>query len=361
MFEFKPDYEQAKERIEAWWHCEVIDRAMTYIMFAKPEEERVPVPDSRHATLRERWMDAEFVARRALANLSNTVFYADSMPLAYPNLGPDIMAAFYGCELEFGETTSWSIPILKDWEPSSVARIRLNLNGFYFKKIMEITDALLDVGRGKFIVGYTDLHGAADTVAALRDPQMLNIDVLEHPEEVKKLCRRVTQGLLKVYDIFYDKLTAEGMPSTTWMHIIHEGKMHVPSNDFSCMVSDKVMEELFIADTICECAHMDRNIYHLDGPQALRFLDRIMEIPNLHAIQWVPGANRDYWKNWVHVYQRIQNAGKALVIYVPANDLEDVFRCLKPEGVWLWVQGVKDKQEADAALKKVAGWTRKRS
>jgi len=360
MFEFKPDYEKAKQRIEAWWHCEVTDRAMTYIMFPKPDKEQAPVPKKEHATLRERWLDTEFIVERTLAHISNTVYYADAMPIAYPNLGPDIMAAFYGCELDFGESTSWSVPILHDWKPGSVRRIKLDLDGFYFKKILELTDALLEVGRGRFIVGYTDLHGAADTVAAFRDPQALNIDVLEHPEEVKKLCRRVTDGLLKVYDIFHEKLSAAGMPSTSWMQVIHDGgKFHIPSNDFSCMVSDRIMDELFIEDTVKECAHMDRNIYHLDGPQALRYLDRIMAIPNMQAIQWVPGAGRDYWRKSVDVYKRIQAAGKALVIYIPAKDLDDLFEHLRPEGVWVWLSGVSNKEDADAALKKIAKWTRR--
>ena len=32
-------------------------------------------------------------------------------------------------------------------------------------------------------------------------------------------------------------------------------------------------------------------------------------------------------------YQRIQKAGKALVVYLPAGDLDDIFSCLRPEGV----------------------------
>jgi len=359
MFEFKPDYEEAKRRIEAWWRCEVIDRAMTYISFPKAERERVPVPEKTHASLRDRWLDSRYLAQRALAHASNTVYYADSMPVAMPNLGPDIMAAFYGCELEFGETTSWSVPILHDWRPESLAKIRLDTSGFYFRKMMELTDAFLEASQGRFIVAYTDLHGSADIVAAFRDPQNLCLDVIEHPREVKALCRRVTGDLLHVYDIFHEKLSAAGMPSSSWMPLICEGKYHIPSNDFSCMVSDEVMEDLFMEHTERECAHMDRNIYHLDGPQALRYLDRIMAMPNLHAMQWVPGAGRDDWRRWIDVYQHIQRAGKALVIYLRARDLDELFPHLMPEGVWLHIGGVKDKDEADAALGKIARWGRK--
>jgi hypothetical protein len=180
--------------------------------------------------------------------------------------------------------------------------------------------------------------------------------VLEHPEEVKKLCHRVTDDLLRVYDMFHAKLSAADMPSSSWMPLVCDGKFHIPSNDFSCMVSDRVLEELFIAETERECAHMDRCIYHLDGPQALRFLDRVMAIPNLHAIQWVPGAGHDDWRLRVDVYRRIQAAGKPFVIYLNARDLDDLFEALRPEGAWLGLGGISNRDEADAALRKIARW-----
>jgi hypothetical protein len=29
--------------------------------------------------------------------------------------------------------------------------------------------------------------------------------------------------------------------------------------------------------------------------RSLRYLDCLLEIPEIHAIQWVPGAGREYW------------------------------------------------------------------
>ena len=46
---------------------------------------------------------------------------------------------------------------------------------------MEMTDALIEAAKGKFIVGCTDLHGGGDAVAAFRDPAELLIDTIEKP------------------------------------------------------------------------------------------------------------------------------------------------------------------------------------
>lgn len=306
-------------------------------------------------------MDTEYVVARASARLGNTVHFADSLPIAWPNLGPEIFSAFYGCEMDYGETTAWSRPILADLSAESVADLHLDTDSFYFRKLVEMTDALIEAGRGRFIVGYTDLHGGGDAIAAFRDPQELLIDTIEHPREIKALCERITAEFLAVYDLFHEKLSAAGMPSTTWLGATCKGKYHVPSNDFSCMISDAAFEDLFIPGIIRECRHMDRCIYHLDGPQAFRYLNRLLDIPEIHAIQWVAGTGRDYWANWIEVYQRIQARHKAFQISVPLRDLDRLFEALSPEGVWISsVPGVAGREQAEAALAKIAAWTRRR-
>ena len=104
---------------------------------------------------------------------------------------------------------------------------------------------------------------------------------------------------------------------------------------------------------------MDRCLYHLDGPQALRHLDLLLEIPEIDAIQWVPGAGRDYWADWIHVYRKIQEAGKSLqLLSVPVTDLHLLFESLRPEGVWLSnLSGIQTRAEAAAALKAIGRWT----
>jgi hypothetical protein len=356
MFELKPDFPEVLQRYEAWWACEIVDRPLTSITFPKPASEQVPVPDKAHETLRDRWMDTTYTVERTVAELTNTVYAADALPVTIPNLGPEVFSAFYGCPLEFGESTSWSEPVLESWEPEAVAELQLDRTNVYFQKILELTDALLDVGRGRFIVGYTDLHPGGDAIAAFRDPETLCIDMIEHPDAIKALVEQITGDFLEVYDLYHDKLSGAGMPSTTWLKATCEGKYHVPSNDFSCMISDAMFEDVFIPGIIRECRHMDRNIYHLDGPQALRFLDWLLALPEIHAIQWVPGAGQNDWTQWIDVYQRVQAAGKAFCLSVPVWELDMLFEALRPEGAWVTVAGVADQDEVEAVMQRMAGW-----
>ena len=361
MFELKPDFEEVLERYEAWWDCDIIDRPLFSIAFPAPQDERQPLPQKTHATIRDRWLDTEHVTASEEAHLRNTVHFADRLPVAWPNLGPEIFSAFYGCEMEYGEDTAWSMPILSDWSEETVNAVRLDRDGFFFQKAMEMTDAFIEAGKDTFIVGPTDMHGGGDAIAAFRDPQKLLVDTIETPDAIKTLCDRVTTDFLEVYDMFYEKLADAGMPSTAWLPATCKGKFHVPSNDFSCMISEEAFEDLFIPGIIRECQHMDRCIYHLDGPDALRYVDRLLEIPEIDAIQWVAGAGNGPWSKWIEVYQRIQNKNKALEICsVPAKDLSHLFEVLAPEGVWISsVSGVTNRDEAEAVLRKMRTWTKR--
>ena len=134
MFAFKPDYEESKRRIDAFWERELIDRPVVQFGLAKPREERVPLPTSNHATSAERWLDTEYQAELHLASLSNAEFLGDTMPVAWPNLGPEIFPAFYGCPIHFGDYgTSWTDPILHDWD--EVDKLRLDWQNPYMLKL----------------------------------------------------------------------------------------------------------------------------------------------------------------------------------------------------------------------------------
>jgi hypothetical protein len=301
-------------------------------------------------------MDVGYQVALAEARIAGAVYAGDALPIVHPNLGPEVFSAFYGCPLEFGETTSWSRPILESWDHREVERLRLDRSGEVFRTLLALTDALIEAGRGRFIVGYTDIHPGGDAAAAFRDPQQLCLDVLERPDQVRALVERITDDFLEVFDFYHGRLSAAGMPSTTWLHAVSTGKMHVPSNDFSCMISTADFERIFLPALVRECRHMTRCIYHLDGPQALRHLDLLLRIPEIQAIQWVAGANRDHWADWIDVYRRIQRAGRSLVVTVPAPELGRLFEVLRPEGAWLVITGIEDDAGAEAALAAVSRW-----
>jgi len=356
MFQFKPDYAEAKARIDAFWQREIIDRPIVQFHVAKSREEQVELPVSRHATTAERWMDAQFQAELALARLSNAEYLGETLPIAYPNLGPEIFSSFYGCPINFGDYgTSWTEPIIEDW--SQAEPIALDENSPYLLKLEEMTDAYLAVAEDKFIVGMTDWHPGGDWLAGLRDPQNLAMDMIMYPEEVKAALEIAEKDYFRLYDRYYAKLREAGHPITSWLTLISDGKYYIPSNDFSAMVSPAMYDEFFLPGIRRECQFLDASIYHLDGPGALRHLDSILSIPELNAVQWVFGAGNEGYHRWVDVYHRIQSAGKGAQVICAYDEIPQVLETLQPEGLFLSVSGVPDREAGLDLLKRLEQWT----
>jgi hypothetical protein len=355
MFAFKPDYERSKERIDAFWERELIDRPVVQFGLLKPAEEWAPLPPSNHATAADRWLDSEYQGELKLAQLSNQEFLGDAMPVAWPNLGPEVFASFYGCPIHFGDYgTSWTDPILDSWEQAD--GLQLDWESPYLHKLHEMTDILLELGKGRFITGMTDWHPGGDAVAALRDPQELAVDLLTHLDEVQALLQRLEQDYFRVYGVFYEKLIGAGQPISTWTALVCERKYYVPSNDFSIMISPAMFEDVFLPGIRRECQFLDRSIYHLDGPGALRHLDAILSIPELDALQFVPGAGNEGFARWIPVYQRAQAAGKAIQVLCRLEELDLIVDTLDPHGVFLSVSGVPSREAAEHLLHELERW-----
>jgi hypothetical protein len=348
-----PDWEQRLARVDAFWDRAIIDRPVVCI-HAPKKDPAYPWPaDKAYATQRDRWMDFEYVADRALADVMNREYLGDALPQVFPNLGPEVFNAFLGMELEFGESTAWSKPSLHDW--SGIDAITFDPSNAYWRAMCALTDMLLAKGRGKFYTGLTDFHPGGDCAAAFRDPQQFNIDLIESPDEVKRLMHKVTDIYLRVFDRSWERLRAAGQAITSWPGIVSTRKWYVPSNDFSCMVSPKMFDEFFLPGLIEECRALEASIYHLDGPNALGHLDSLLGIKELNAIQWVFGAGHGRASDWLPVYKRCQAAGKGLQLYLESNEFDLFMRELRPEGLYIstWVGS---REEGESLLKKVERW-----
>ncbi|HOD48597.1 MAG TPA: hypothetical protein PLM14_00075 [Candidatus Hydrogenedentes bacterium] len=348
-----PDWETRIARQDACWEREILDRPVVIMTVPKSPAECCPLAEHSYSSLRDRWLDTDRLVESAVATVRNTEYLGDALPLAWPNLGPEVFSAFFGCEMEFGETTTWAIPCIHDW--AEAPTFRFSRENAYWRKLEEMTGALLDAGQGLFYTGLSDIHTGGDAIAAFRDPQQLNIDLLFHPQEVRELLAYVNRVFFEVLDSYFAKLTARCQPITSWPGIVSSKRWMVPSNDFSCMISKEMFDEFFLPGIREECRHLEASVYHLDGPAALRHLDSLLEIPELDMLQWVYGAGNGRASDWVPVYQRCQAAKKGIQLFIEPDELPVIIENLRPYGVWMGVS-VPDRDAAEVVLKTVEKW-----
>lgn len=351
-------FEQTIARFDAWWVGAIMDRPPV-LVGVKPSRPYAG-PVSTHTEHQARWLDVEFVVEEALAKMAQTDYVGDRFPIFWSNLGPEITATLYGCPLTFTESTSWSTPVVHDaadWE--RLLTIPPDFANVYWQTMERMTDYALDRCAGRYIVGITDLHGNYDILAALRDPMQLCLDLMDCPDLVAKAGMHVAEGYVAAFQRLYAQVATAGFGTTSWLPVYYKGPAYVPSSDFWCMVSPQVARDLIWPAILREIEPLERSIFHLDGPQALRHLDLLLELPHLNAVQWVYGAGRGPAARWIEVYRRIRQAGKSLqLIAQDPQDALTVLAALGPAGVLVSVEEpFATVAEAEQFIKQVAEFT----
>jgi hypothetical protein len=352
-----PHFEMAMKRVYAWYQNEIIDRPpvrfMAHNAFLEAAKEDIAnlSPQEKEAW----WFDAELQIDLFIKSIQDQRFHAETFPVYFPNLGPDVYAAFYGTQLIFGEVTSWSVPLIKDW--GQLDELRFDKNNVYFKKIEELTQCALERCSGKSLVGYTDLHPGLDCAAAWRDPQQFCIDLIDQPHQAKRLLDIAIQDFECIYNHFDEILKAAGQLSVSWMGIPSFGRMHIPSCDLSTLISPAFYAEFGLPILRREVQTMTHNIFHMDGKGVARHLDSILSVPEVHAIQWVQGVGDDYpIMQWVPFIKKLQSHHIPVIVDLSLSELEGFIDAMDPHGLFLWVATVSEDQEIDI-VKRLNHWS----
>jgi len=347
-----PDAQKILDRFAAWWECKILDRPPVTMKVRQPP---MDLPRKDYATVRERWFDSEHIVARCDAYYRQWVSVGDTLPVFFPNMGPEVVATLFGSELEFSEDSSWSQPIAASCR--EVLNLSCNFETPYWQTLRAMVDLSLEAGKGKWVTGYTDLHTNGDLLASLRDPQELCVEMVDDIEGVRLACEHVTQWFGPIYDDLWGRIDAYGQPSVTWLQAPAWGKMFVPNCDFNALISREMFEEAIWPSILREVRHCDRSIFHLDGPTALQHLGLVLEEPTIEGLQWVYGAGNGPASKWDKVYLQAQEHDKCLqVLCEDFDDARRLMKVLKPEGVWLSIGCTVEPDEARAFLNEVERW-----
>jgi len=350
----KEDAGKVLDRFEGFFQGEIVDRplvSMTVVRDGAPEAEAEPA----YPSLEERWLDVDNRAERLDRDIGRYAFIGDALPICWPNMGPEIFSACCGCGYEYGQDTTWSIPAIEDWARDG-DKVHFNPEHPLWKATMRFAERLIELSRGRYIVGLTDFHPGGDHLTALRDPANLAMDLFDNPDRVKALVTQSYPEYFSAYDQMRDLVANAGHPATSWLPAASFHKFYIPSCDFSALISSEQFEEFFMPGIHEECRFYDRSIYHMDGPGEIRHLDLILDIPKLHAIQWVCGAGHEELCQWIPLLKKMRAGGKSIMVYCTSKELDLVFANFKPEGVWIYPTDVADEETALAVLKRVECW-----
>ena len=347
------------ERNEAFWDGELENGPLMWVTVSNA----IDGPDLAEPDQEEKmWTDVEYVIASAENQLSRTYYAGDSLPVYNPWLGPDQFAGWLGAELELKpkEFTSWSKPFVDDW--ANYTNLTISPDNHWWKLYMQILKASVEAGKDKWVTGYPDLHSGIDALAAIRGPENLMIDMAMDPEPVHRAMGQVTELWKTIVDEVSEVILPTGQGTSNWtMGWSSKRFLCIGQNDYSCLISPQMFIDFCWDDNLQTTNHVDSSIYHLDGPDAVRHLPKILELENLNCVQWIQGAGNPYPSQWIQLLQQIQNAGKSIqVCYVGSHggdadllkELEILCGALDPNRLFFWAM-VDTKDKADAIIRQV--------
>jgi 5-methyltetrahydrofolate--homocysteine methyltransferase len=336
---YKEDIVDAKERLDAWWDGEIIDRPVISYCIPKKRGKLGGYLDlmgedwslaQNHDEI-EKAMDG-FEERTEL-----TIYGGETIPSYFPNYGPGIIAAIFGVIPKFENRTVWfNRPTKPEEILDLLESVKLNQNNEWYNRLVKVTEYAAKRAQNKYHVSLTDLGGVLDTLSSFLGPANIILTMKRQPSLID-ICREIIfEKLISLYDKLQGIIEKYCDGCNTWLNVWCRRRYYPIQCDFSAMLNPKWFKRFALPDIIAQAEHMDYAIYHMDGVNQIPYLDDLLAIPQITGIQWVPGAGKPPMgsSEWMPLYKKIQSAGKNIVIDTFPEKVPFIYKSLNHNGLF---------------------------
>jgi 5-methyltetrahydrofolate--homocysteine methyltransferase len=330
----KEDINEAKERMKAWWDHEIIDRPVIAYSYRKLNFR--PSAGFNNWNLARDIDNIKAFCDKFLNHAKNQYYGGEKFPHLWPNYGPGIMAAVLGVIPEFKAGTVWfDRPTAITEVVSVLESAKLNANNEWYARLLRITQYAVDHSQGRYSVGLSDLGGILDILSSFLGPKELIVGMRRHPGIIDTCRAIILEKTLRVYDDLQKIIDAANLGCNAWLDVWCPKHWYPIQCDFSAMLSPKLFTQFVLPDLVAQAEHMDYAIYHLDGPNELKYVDELLAAPSITGIQWVPGVGEASMEaeKWFPLYKKFQEKGKNLVIDSSPMGASRLYKELDPHGL----------------------------
>ncbi|MBQ3304400.1 MAG: trimethylamine corrinoid protein 2 [Clostridia bacterium] len=275
----------------------------------------------------DKYQDPERIVARYRQFCETHAFLGESFPNLNIDFGPGSLASYLGSDIGFKEDTVWFIPspdYQNGWD--GAPKLAFNPENEWLLKHLALAAKCRELAGDDFFVDMPDLMENIDTLASLRGAQDTLYDLLDEPEAVEKRIKEIDRIYFEYYDRFYDIIhDHEGGNAYTVFQIWGPGRTVKLQCDFSAMMSPDDFRAYIQPSLRQQAEKADCVLYHLDGPDAIKHLDALMEIDGIDALQWTSGdAGPDgTLPDWDVIYDKAILAGKSIWVKVYSGSFED--------------------------------------
>jgi len=344
----KPNLEASKKRYLDWWQGKGIVLTMwEHLKKTDVPCEDIPEPPTAK-DLNQFWFDPDWRSDYLHYQMSRYSYKADILPVANTQLGPGSLSAILGAELEARTDTIW----VRD-HAGSDADIVLDLNNKWLLLHFDLLRKCKEKSQGRYFVGCPDLMEGLDVLAGLNGSDHVLMEMMLNPERMLNRLQAVNDVYFDVFDKIYDMINIDDEMAFCYFSIWGPGKVAKLQCDISIMISEEDFRTFAIPFLREQCNRLDYTLYHLDGVDAIRHLDAVLELENLNAVQWTPGYGQPQGGNacWYDLYRKILSNGKSVMAnWVMMDELEPLLDHVGNQGLNIQVD-FRNEQEIDQALK----------
>lgn len=345
---WKVNWEESKKRYLDWWN----NKGLLISMWEHIEKEGDPndlvAPPPPHKDLNQFYFDPEWRSQYLHYQLSKSSFLADIPPVANTHLGPGSLSAILGAELDAGEDTIW-IRHRKDIGDE----IKIDPNNKWLNLHLDLLKACKKISEERYFIGCPDLIEGLDTLAGLKGTDTVLMDMLMQPDTLHEQLQRVNDIYFEVFNRIYDIINIDGEMAFCYFSLWGPGKVSKLQSDISVMISEDDFRQFAQPYLREQCQKIDYTLYHLDGVDAIRHLDTLLEIEELNAVQWTPGIGEPQGGDprWYDLYKKILSSGKSIMpCWVEIDELKPLLDSVGAEGLNILMHFQKEK-DIEEALK----------
>ncbi len=328
----KEDWDEVKDVFEAWWEGS-LDKPILQIFAPKNDYWRETIDVwvfLRHYPNVDKAIDT------LLSQFKEACFLGEAYPNAWINLGPGFLSACLGADVKFNPEidTAWFEGRMKLEE---IKKVEFDTQNEWWRYLVKCTKIALERCRKKAVVGLTDLLDPITVLGLLRGnfPTDMIRDVFLDWSSLVEAVRRVEEIWFQSYEELCGLIDNPENGFSTWAGLWSDRRHYVLQCDTIVYLSPRLFDQLVYPYIVEACKTIERTIWHLDGPLELKHLEKLLDIPELDGIQWIPGAgNPDGGEEvWLPLYRKIQGRGKLLQIFVQPKRVLHILGKISPKGV----------------------------
>lgn len=344
------DWQRIEQDWSAWWAHELDRSLITYewepVIGHPGDPEEFSLDFLLHRPADE---IIDFYTKK----LQDTQFFWDTFPRWKPNFAAS-NGWFHGAKGRFFPE-SCAIGFVPDTNLKNIEDLHFTFDpdNMFFQRNMALIDAALNRWGKQVSVGFSDLYTNLDLIDIFRGTQQLSLDLIDNPEEIKRLINEAIESSRLIYDEINQVRKGRARGYSAWSPLWSPERYMMIQSDFSYMISPRMFERFVLPDIAAWADFVENSFYHMDGTGQIAHLDKLLSIKKLKGIQWQPGIGQPTADHWLDVLKKIREAGKLCQVYVPLEGAIKITQELGGKGFVFTVLDYVSPQDAAAFEKSI--------